>query len=167
MHFMRRAIRSGETQAPGSLCHSAPGNCPREFIAGISDAEHVRKLRDDLYEALQDHCVNGLAQLHREMSIIRWQHRATRTRNWHRAKKSLTEECGWKGGGVGSGKGRMETPVVLLYPTIKGRYCSTVMIRSFAVAVHMLVEFANFPLGAFAFAAPRAVRTASIPIPCY
>jgi hypothetical protein len=27
---------------------------PREFIARISDAEHVRKLRDDLYDALQD-----------------------------------------------------------------------------------------------------------------
>jgi hypothetical protein len=88
---------------------------PRGFIARISDAEHVRKLRDDLYEALQDN--HSVGQWPGPTTIARWKPRSiikvaapaeTRTPNLHRAKKSLTEECGWKGGGVGSGKGRME-----------------------------------------------------------
>jgi hypothetical protein len=57
---------------------------PREFIARISDAEHVRKLRDDLYEALQDnHSLGqwpGRTTIARwkQRSIIRWQHRLKR-----------------------------------------------------------------------------------------
>jgi len=38
-----------------------------------------------------------------ERSPNSWQHPAeTRTPNLHRAKQSLTEECGWKGGDRGS-----------------------------------------------------------------
>ena len=43
---------------------------PREFVARISDAEHERKLRDDLYEALQDESLAasmGWPNFHREM----------------------------------------------------------------------------------------------------